>query len=48
MCGLVGIFNYRRDQPVNAEELLAIREHMRTRGPIMPECGWIATADQRL
>ncbi|GEM_PF-2567577 len=32
MCGLVGILNYRRDQPVNAEELLAVREHMRTRG----------------
>jgi len=34
MCGIAGIFAYRESAPpVNAEELLRIREHMITRGP---------------
>ncbi len=34
MCGIAGIFAYRESAPpVNADELLRIREHMITRGP---------------
>ena len=34
MCGIAGIFHYRQSAPpVNKEELLKVREAMRTRGP---------------
>jgi asparagine synthase (glutamine-hydrolysing) len=33
MCGLAGILRYGSDEPVDRPELIAIRDHMRPRGP---------------
>lgn len=33
MCGIVSIFNYNSSEPVDRNELLRIRDHMKKRGP---------------
>ena len=47
MCGIAGIFAYRESAPpVDADELLRIREHMIARGP--DDAGTWISADNRI
>ena len=46
MCGIVTIFNYNSNQPVDRDELVRIRDHMTKRGP--DGCGEWYSKDNRV